>query len=172
MGVLVVPYDKSWPEQYKVEAQRIHEVLGHVAVAIHHIGSTSVPGLSAKPVIDILVEVTDITEVDARAQALEAQGYDAKGEFGIPGRRYFRRDDASGVRTHQIHVFADGWQTNRHLAFRDYLIAHPPVAETYGNLKHHLANRFPNDINAYMDGKHSFVKRYEAVALAWRVAAG
>ncbi len=167
VGVCVVPYDEHWPARYEVEALRIREALGHVAVAIHHIGSTSVPGLSAKPVIDILVEVTDLTDLDARTPAVKSLGYEAKGEFGIPGRRYFRCDDASGTRTHQVHAFVGGWQTERHVAFRDYLISHPPIAQLYGNLKHTLADRFPHDMNAYMDGKDSFVKYHEAEALAW-----
>ncbi len=146
---------------------RIHEALDGVAVAIHHIGSTSVPGLSAKPVIDILIEVTRLADLDTQTSAIESLGYEAKGEFGIPGLRYFRRDDASVTRTHQIHAFVGGPQTDRHLAFRDYLISHPPIAQLYGNLKRQLAERFPNDINAYMDGKDSFVKHYEAEALAW-----
>ena len=167
MGVRVVPYDVRWPAQYVIEAQHIRRALGNVAVAINHIGSTSVPGLSAKPVIDILVEVNGLADVDTRTPAVESLGYEAKGEFGIPGRRYFRRHDTSGTRTHQIHAFVRGWQTERHLAFRDYLRSHPPVAQAYGILKQQLAEKYPNDMNAYMDGKDSFVKETEAEALAW-----
>ena len=101
MGVRVVPYDVRWPAQYVIEAHHIRRALGNVAVAIHHIGSTSVPGLSAKPVIDILVEVNGLADVDTRTPAVESLGYEAKGEFGIPGRRYFRRHDTSGTRTHR-----------------------------------------------------------------------
>ena len=166
--IRVVPYDKRWPARYEAEAQRIREALGNVAVAVHHIGSTSVPGLTAKPIIDILIEVSGLAELDVRAHTLESLGYEAKGEFGIPARRYFRQDDASGTRTHQIHAFVRSPQADRHLAFRDYLISHPAIARAYGELKQQLAERFPNDINAYMDGKDSFVKHYEAEALAWR----
>jgi GrpB-like predicted nucleotidyltransferase (UPF0157 family) len=168
--VRVVPYDATWPAQYEAAAQCIREALGSVAVAIHHIGSTSVHGLSAKPVIDILVEATSLLEVDARAHALESRGYEVKGEFGMPERRYFRRDDLSGIRTHQIHAFVRGWQVDRHLAFRDYLISHPLVALAYGNLKLQLAGQFPDDINSYMDGKDSFIKKHEADAMARRRA--
>lgn len=169
MIIRVVPYDYGWPAQYEAEAKRIRDAVGDVAVRLHHIGSTSVRGLRAKPIIDILLEVIDLSELDARSPRLEALGYEAMGEFGIRGRRYFRRDNESGVRTHQVHAFeANSAQADRHLAFRDYLISHPEVAQTYGDLKRELADRFPSDINAYMDGKDSFVKHYEAEALAWR----
>ena len=167
--VRVVPYDEDWSARYEAEANRIRDAVGEIVVAIHHIGSTSVPGLRAKPIIDTLIEVSALAGLDARTSTLESLGYEAKGEFGIPGRRYFRRDDGLGTRTHQIHAFrVGGQQVERHLAFRDYLISHPQVAQTYGELKQQLADRFPNDIDAYMDGKDSFVKHHEREALAWR----
>ena len=169
MIIRVVPYDALWPAEYEAEAKRIRDAVGEVAVALHHIGSTAVRGLSAKPIIDILLEASDLAELDARSPRMEALGYEAKGEFGIRGRRYFRRDNELGIRTHQVHAFdVNSEQLDRHLAFRDYLISHPEVAEAYGDLKRGLATRFPTDINAYMEGKDSFVKHYEAEALAWR----
>jgi len=167
MIVRVVPYDSHWPASYAAEAERICKAVGEVAVRIHHIGSTSVPGLSAKPIIDILLEVSDLAALDACSPTIEALGYEAMGELGIPGRRYFRRDNDFGERTHQIHAFAvSSEEIHRHLAFRDYLIAHPEIARAYGELKQELALRFPTDIDGYMDGKDSFVKRHEAEALA------
>lgn len=169
MTIRVVPYDELWPARYEAEAKRIREAVGDIVVQVHHIGSTAVPGLSAKPIIDMLVEVSGLAELDSRTPVLESLGYEAKGEHGIPGRRYFRRHDASGVRTHQVHAFdVRSLQADRHLAFRDYLIAHPQVAQAYGELKRQLAERFPTDKYAYMDGKDSFVKHYESEALAWR----
>src|SRR5262245_27984990 len=121
MIIRVVPYDTGWPAQYEAEAKRIRDAVGVVGVRVYHIGSTAVPGLRAKPIIDILLEVSDLAALDARARRLEALGYEAKGEFGIPGRRYFRRDNELGARTHQVHAFdADSPQAARHLAFRDY----------------------------------------------------
>ncbi len=105
------------------------------------------------------------------AARMESLGYEAKGEFGIPGRRYFRRGNAVGVRTHQVHAFdVSSAQADRHLAFRDYLKSHPEVARAYGELKRRLAARFPNDIDGYMEGKDSFAKQYEAEGLAWRAS--
>ena len=93
---------------------------------------------------------------------MEALGYAALGEFGIPGRRYFRRNNASGDRTHQIHAFENGSpQIKRHLAFRDFMIDNPNVAQEYGDLKRTLAAKHPDDIEAYMDGKGEFIKEID-----------
>jgi GrpB-like predicted nucleotidyltransferase (UPF0157 family) len=169
MIIQVVPYDPGWPAAFDEEAHRIEAALGDVPIRSHHIGSTAVPGLHAKPVIDILMEVPSLEQLDSRAPALAAMGYEPKGEFGIPGRRYFRRDNADGIRTHQVHAF--GVSTDhvfRHLAFRDYMRAHPSVAKVYGELKARLALEFPDDLDAYMDGKDAFIKDHERKALLWR----
>ena len=97
-----------------------------------------------------------------------ALGYEAMGEFGIPGRRYFRRSTAQGVKTHQVHVFAaDTTKMNRHTAFRDFMRAHPEHAQQYSDLKRRLAAAHPDDIGRYMDGKDAFIKDMERQALIW-----
>lgn len=167
MFVEVVPYCAAWPELYRQEAEKISEILGEQLVTIHHIGSTSVPGLSAKPIIDILPVVKEISAVDAHNAQFEALGYEPRGEYGIPGRRFFRK----GIerRTHHIHIFQESDHQNilRHVAVRDYLRAHPEAAAAYAALKRKLAAQFPRDIEAYCDGKDSFVKALEQKALAW-----
>ena len=169
MKVLVVPYDPAWPREFESEASRIAEALKNVASAVHHIGSTSIPGSPAKPIIDMLVEVTDLPSLERRTVAIERLGYEAMGEFGIPYRRYFRKNNAAGIRTHQIHAFESGSDgAIRHLAFRDYMIAHPLAAQAYGELKQSLACQNLDSIEAYMEGKDAFVKQHEALALAWR----
>jgi len=166
--ISVVPYDPHWPQAFAQASAAVASVMGGNLLAIHHIGSTSVPGLDAKPVIDMLAVVAELAVVDAHSDAIRSIGYEVMGEFGIPGRRYFRRDDAAGMRTHQIHAFqSDSPQIDRHLAFRDYLRAHPAVAAEYAAIKRRLAAAHPNDIEAYMDGKDAFIKRVEAEALAW-----
>jgi GrpB-like predicted nucleotidyltransferase (UPF0157 family) len=166
--VRVVPPDPGWPAEFAAEAGRVRAALGGMTAAVHHIGSTAVPGLWAKPIIDLLLEVEALEALDARAPALTGLGYEALGEFGIPGRRYFRKNSAAGVRTHQIHAFARGGaEGERHLAFRDYLIAHPEVARAYGRLKQRLAAAHPDDLEAYMDGKDPFIKEHEAKAVRW-----
>ena len=169
MKVQVVPHDPGWTAKFRAEAECIRSALGEVAVALHHIGSTAIPGIMAKPIIDILLEVDDIRGFEARSPALVALGYEARGEFGIPGRRYFTKESAMGVRTHQVHVFdKQSKASERHLAFRDYMIAHPGIAQSYSLLKQRLAAAHPDDIEAYMDGKDSFIKEHEAKAIIWR----
>jgi GrpB-like predicted nucleotidyltransferase (UPF0157 family) len=164
--VIVVPYSEEWPRLFREEADRIREALGDEVVEVHHIGSTSVPGLQAKPVIDLMPVVRDIARVDAYNGAMAALGYEGLGENGIPGRRFFRK--GGDERTHNVHVFQVGdLGVERHLAFRAYLVAHPEVAVRYGALKADLARRFPEDIEGYMDGKDAFVKEVERQALAW-----
>ena len=172
MEVQVVPYDPSWPSRYRREAALLREALGDCLVEIHHIGSTSVPGLWAKPIIDILPVVTAVEEADRRRAALEALGYEYLGEFGIPGRRYLRKGGER--RTHQVHLFGRESQDEirRHLAVPAYLRCHPDAARDYAQLKRRLARRFPRDIDGYCDGKDAFVKALERAALDWWETAG
>ena len=167
MQVRVVDYDPEWPARFEAEAAVIREIVGDNLIALFHIGSTSVPGLKAKPVIDMLPVVRDIAALDALNEKFAAAGYEAMGEFGIPGRRYFRKGGA--VRTHQAHAFQydNVYAITRHLAFRDYMRAHAEARAAYGELKAALASRFPDDIGAYCDGKDEFVKEYERRALIW-----
>jgi GrpB-like predicted nucleotidyltransferase (UPF0157 family) len=170
--IRVSDYDPAWSKQFDGERQRIAAALGPTAVRIHHIGSTAVPKMKAKPIIDILLEVPSVETLDEQSPALEALGYEALGEFGIAGRRYFRRDDADGTRTHQVHAFKAGVpDVIRHLAFRDYLRANRPIALEYGKLKERLASAHPHEPEAYMNGKDSFVKEHEQHALEWIGAA-
>ena len=171
MRIQVVAHDPTWRRDFEAEAKRIARALGEIVVYLHHIGSTAIPGIFAKPIIDFLLEVDDIIKLDYRSSAMEELGYEAMGEFGIPGRRYFTKDNASGIRTHQVHAFdTSSDEIRRHLAFRDYMIAHPAEAQTYGELKQRLAREHPNDIEAYMDGKDLYIKEHEAKAIAWRLS--
>lgn len=167
-NIVVVKHDERWQEMFQQEAHRLRAVFGPLLVDIHHIGSTSVSGLKAKPVIDMMPLVTDITQVDQLTEQMATLGYKGFGEWGIPGRRYFHKG-GDDHRTHNVHVFqADHSDAvDRHLAFRDYLCAHPDTAWEYGELKARLAQQFPNDIYGYMDGKDSFVKQVERTALRW-----
>lgn len=167
--VEVVPHNPTWKAAFEEASQQIAKTLGDNAVVIHHIGSTSIPGIYAKPIIDLLAEVTTIAQIDAKSDAMRQIGYEAMGEYGIPGRRYFCKHDSDGIRTHHVHMFGLGSpQIERHLAFRDYLIAHPEDAQTYSTLKRQLAETYPTDIEAYMDGKDGFIKAIDAKAAAWR----
>lgn len=168
MQVVVVPNDPRWGEQYHVESAAIARALGANLHAVHHIGSTSIASICAKPIIDMLGAAGDLTEIDRCNDAMIELGYEPCGEFGISGRRYFRKDDAAGIRTHHLHIFTAGSpQIERHLAFRDFLIAHPDRAREYSELKQRLAAAHPGDIEAYMDGKDAFIRETDRLAAVW-----
>lgn len=168
MEVLVLPHDPAWRDMFLAESRLILSALGQNALAAHHIGSTAIPSIVAKPVIDMLVVVKDIDAVDTRKREMESLGYEALGEFGIPCRRYFRKDSSVGKRTHHVHVFAQGSeQITRHLAFRDFMNAHPDWAARYSDLKRDLVARFPDSIERYMDGKDAFIKAIDRLADTW-----
>lgn len=167
--VEVVPHDPSWRGAFETESKQIALALTENVVAIHHIGSTAIPQIHAKPIIDMLVEVKDITKVDKQTSAMEALGYEAMGEFGISGRRFFRKGNEAGIRTHHIHTFeVTSPQIERHLAFRDYMISHPENAQQYSELKRELANKYHDNIQGYMDGKNGFIKAMDQKAANWR----
>lgn len=168
--VEVVPHDPKWQTAFENESKQVACALGANVVAVHHIGSTAIPNIYAKPIIDLLVEVKDITQVDEQSAAMEALGYKVMGEYGIPGRRYFRKDNEVGTRTHHVHTFEiSSLEVERHLAFRDYLIAHPKDAQKYSELKRELAGKYPQNIDRYMDGKDGFIKEMDWLAAKWRV---
>lgn len=168
--VFVVPHDPRWTAEFARESPVVAEAMGDVLLAIHHIGSTAIPGICAKPIVDMLAVVRDLSVLEERTGRLEALGYEALGEFGIPGRRYFRKDDREGNRTHQVHTFQEGSpQIERHLAFRDFMRVHPDCALEYDALKRRLAELYPADISNYTDGKDEFIREMDARAAAWRM---
>jgi GrpB-like predicted nucleotidyltransferase (UPF0157 family) len=168
MKVEVVPHDPNWTVWFEQEAQALRKALGDNNATVHHIGSTAVPGIAAKPIIDLLLEVHSLVWLDANSLQVIALGYEGLGECGIPGRRYVRKSDDRGIRTHQIHAFEVGSPgAARHLAFRDYLRAHPEVAAEYSLLKQGLAVSCQHQIEAYMAGKDPFIKHHEKRALIW-----
>lgn len=163
--IIVVPYDDRWPDMFEAESLLIKTLLGGIAKDIHHIGSTSVPGLSAKPVIDILLEVSDINELDTYHSAMAHAGYVARGENGIAGRRYFIK--GGDQRSHQVHAFAVGdMQVLSHLAFRDYLRRNKDITEEYAEIKHATALLSRNDAHRYSALKAKFIERHLQLALA------
>ena len=165
--VVLAPYDAEWPRVAARHAERLR-VLGATLVAVHHIGSTSVPGLAAKPIIDLMPLVTDLADLDRERRRVEALGYEWHGELGISGRRYCTLSDAAGVRIAQLHFFAaDSPQVARHIAFRDYLRAHPDAAGAYEKEKRRARDLHPDDSHAYTDEKDAWIRDMETKALAW-----
>ena len=166
MIIQVVPYNPIWPQMFQQEAEQLRKAVGTAIHKIHHIGSTSVHGLAAKPIMDIMIETEELEFLDERAQAFEQLSYEVKGEFGMPRRRYYRK--GGDHRTHQIHAFKIGDEhIKRHLAFRDYLRTFPDVAQSYGQLKSRIALNNQNDIERYCDDKDPFIQLHEKKALAW-----
>jgi GrpB-like predicted nucleotidyltransferase (UPF0157 family) len=164
MAPLVVRYDPVWPVAYATEAARLAPVLPE----LHHIGSTAVPGLAAKPTLDILGSVPGTPDL----RALARLGYEVRGEAGIPGRLFLRlvRD---GRRLVHLHLYAQGSQQRlRHLAFRDWLRAHPDRAAAYGAHKLALAARPGRTRADYVADKGDWVRAGEAEALAWAARCG
>jgi GrpB-like predicted nucleotidyltransferase (UPF0157 family) len=169
--IVLTEHDPTWADAFSHEAQRLGPALGALLIELHHIGSTAVPGILAKPVIDILAIVSDVHALDAQAANLQALGYEVMGEFGLPGRRYFRKDNSAGVRTHQVHAYASASasEIERHLNFRDYLREHPATADAYCDLKQALVEQCVDDMGCYSDGKTAFIREVEQRAAIWRL---
>lgn len=169
-GVAISDYHPAWPEMFRQEKEHLLKRLPSGLIRrVEHYGSTAVPGLAAKPIIDMLVEVTDLDETKATvAPILEMQGYDYfwRATFGddVPPfyAWFIKRDPNSGARTHHIHMITSSSEFASHwdgLLFRDYLIEHPEVASEYEQLKRRLADEHSSDREAYTSGKSEFVSR-------------
>ncbi len=163
--VEVLSYNFEWPDLYMSEKFNISSILGDEVISIYHIGSTSVPNLSAKPIIDIMVEVKSVDQLDIFNLEMEKSGYKIMGEYGIDGRRFYIKGDGQRSLFH-VHAFNTGSENiSRHLAFRDYLRDNPEVAKEYGGLKVDCASKCNNDIELYCSLKNGFIKKYEEIAL-------
>jgi GrpB-like predicted nucleotidyltransferase (UPF0157 family) len=169
--VAVVPYDPSWPRLFEQERDHLQSCLPNDLVKrIEHFGSTAVPGLAAKAIVDILVEVADLQETKTRiAPLLEAQGYDyfwrpSSGDSTPPFYAWFIKRDERGLRTHHIHMVEGNFEHWDGLLFRDYLIQHPDVAREYAELKVRLSERHDRDRVAYTKAKSDFVTSVTARA--------
>jgi GrpB-like predicted nucleotidyltransferase (UPF0157 family) len=153
---------------FEQEAAKISAVFGSELVSIHHIGSTSIPGLNAKPIIDIMPIVQHIDRIDALNPVMIELSYEPMGEYGISGRRFFRKGGEIN-RSHHVHAYeTTNPEVTKHLDFRDYLIAHPIEAQQYADLKKELTKKFPHDIEGYINGKDAFIKEIIRRAAEWR----
>jgi GrpB-like predicted nucleotidyltransferase (UPF0157 family) len=171
----IVPYNPRWPELFRREAEHLRSsVPAPLILRIEHFGSTAVPGLAAKPVVDMLVQVTSLRAARSKiAPILTAQGYEyfwrpSFGDDTPPWHAFFIRRNRRGVRTHHIHMVTCGRPFRGHwdrLLFRDYLIAHPETARAYERLKSDLAAAHPNDRAAYTNGKTEFIRQITTRAI-------
>lgn len=165
--VTLAPPDPRWPAQAQAEIARIRQVIADCVVRIEHIGSTSIPGIMAKPTIDLMPLVTDLALLEVHADAIRALGYEWHGDYGLPGRRFFTLNK-DGKRLFNVHGWAaDNPDGTRHLAFRDYLRSRPDLAKDYEKVKIRAAELQPNNVDAYNDEKNDWIKQVEKDALAW-----
>ncbi|MBL8830384.1 MAG: GrpB family protein [Planctomycetaceae bacterium] len=153
------PYSSQLKDRTDTEIERLSQTLADCLIAIHHIGSTAIPGIHAKPIIDLLPVTTDLRLLDERQASFECMGYRYWGEYGIAGRRYCTRDcAATSRRLVQLHCFQTGSsEIEKHLAFRDYLLDHPAEAMAYDREKRRCRDLHPDDSHAYSDAKAAWI---------------
>jgi GrpB-like predicted nucleotidyltransferase (UPF0157 family) len=166
-AVRLIPHDPQWAEQASQEEARILKAVWPALIEMHHVGSTAIPGIAAKPIIDLVGVTPSLDALEDARPMLEQLGYAWHGEFGLAGRRFCTLSDPlSGQRRFHLHCYASGDHSiHRHLAFRDYLRARPAVAEAYQTMKQACAAKHPDDSHAYTECKDRWIKRVEAEAL-------
>lgn len=150
------PYEPNWSRLFLAEKEQMLVCLGNHILNVQHIGSTSIPGMPAKPILDIGVAVTNFEEAAVCVPLLEQLGYSYKGENGIARRHYFVKGNPRTHHLHMLEVTSADWK--HHLLFRDYLRSNPKVAQAYADLKQTLALQFANNRDAYQVGKESFIQ--------------
>ncbi len=159
-NIRILQYDSRWRRIYEEEKAKILGVVGHWVVAIEHIGSTAVPGLGAKPIIDIIAALGRLPDIENCIRPLQSIGYEYLGEYGMPGRHFLRKPPGDATaRTHHLHIVEDEsdlWE--KHILFRDYLRTHPEVAHKYYDLKKDFANKYGSNRDAYTEAKTSFIE--------------
>ncbi len=164
--IIVVPYDPTWPHFFARIGQQLRTALNQLAVRIDHIGSTAVPNLAAKPVIDIQISLAALEPITAYRSAIESLGFIWRADNPDLTKRYFR--EAPGRRRTHIHVRRAGsWSAQFALLFRDYLRTHPDDVEQYATLKQHLAQQYRHDRNMYVEAKGPFIWTVMQRASQW-----
>jgi GrpB-like predicted nucleotidyltransferase (UPF0157 family) len=168
--VQLVPHRAEWADMATAETARLKKALGDNLLTVHHVGSTAIPGIMAKPIVDLMPIVRDLAALDAKEDAVRALGYKWHGEFGLEGRRFCTyADPKTGKRTFQLHFFENSniVDVRNILAFRDYLRAHPFIAKAYEMEKIRAAAAQPHDTTLYNPEKNDWIKRTQADAVAW-----
>lgn len=166
-NIVVVPYDSNWKLQFETIRSEIQDALCELALSIEHVGSTSVEGLSAKPIIDIDVVIEDESKLQTVIEKLAVIGYEYEGNLGIVGREAFGYTGKEHLQNHHLYVCAkDSPELKRHLTFRDYLRSHKEAVREYSRIKEEGAKLFPNDIDGYIRYKTDWIERiYREIGL-------
>lgn len=161
--VVVLPYDEQWKQDFLDIKDELDSALGELVSGIEHVGSTSVPGLYAKPIIDIDVIIKDYTVFENVVSALKEIGYRHEGDLGITGREAFKYDGKEHLRKHHLYVCPeDSPELKRHITFRDYLRTHPDAVREYGSIKIEGAKLYPYDMERYILHKSPFIAKIYA----------
>ncbi len=164
----IEPHNPEWFRLFQSERQILQTIFGDAIIRIEHIGSTAVPGMKAKPIIDILITTSNIDGIDTFNVQMDNIGYIAGGEFGLPGRRFFCKGDKMHCQFH-VHVYEDRHTAVEHyLLFRDYMIHHPQEAKNYEDLKTALAFQHPHNRTLYTEGKGKFINDIYTKAEQWK----
>jgi GrpB-like predicted nucleotidyltransferase (UPF0157 family) len=165
--VELLPHNEQWHQLFAEEKMRLQNAIGENVIAVEHIGSTSICGIAAKPVLDIAAAVSDKASGEKCVAPLEKIGYEYRGEYGIAERFYFVKGEP---RTHHLHILlSESDALKNHLLFRDYLLSNRLVAAEYDKLKKELSEKFQNDRDAYLEGKAEFVERSLKIARSQKV---
>jgi len=160
--VRLTPYQDEWKRLFEREKDALQAVLGGYILDIQHVGSTAIPGMPSKPIIDIAIAVDDFDEANVCIPLVVELGYEYRGEYGIPRRHYFVRGEPRLFHLHVMEVTSPNWQDL--LLFRDYLRGHPEMAGEYAALKRRLAKMYPAEREAYLEGKTEFIQRVARLA--------
>ena len=161
--VVVLPYDEQWRQDFLRIKAELTNTLGQLTIGIEHVGSTSVQGLSAKPIIDIDVIIKDYTVLENVVSALREIGYQHEGNLGIVGREAFKYDGKEHLQKHHLYVCPeDSPELKRHIVFRDYLRTHPDAVREYSHIKEEAVKQFPDDIERYIGYKSPFIEKIYA----------
>lgn len=153
--VRLVSYAPVWQRLFEEERRRLQEVAGNLLVSIEHIGSTAVPDMEAKPIIDIAARIRSIADLDKCVKILSAAGYEYKGEYNLPGRYFFVKGEPHTHYLHIVEMNSNHWKA--WIAFRDYLRGNKEAAAKYARLKHELAEKYKGDRNSYTKAKSEFI---------------
>ena len=167
--VELLDHDPALRESAANEIQMLMAAMGPLLLIVHHVGSTAIPGIRAKPILDLIPVARRLSDLDACRAKFEALGYEWWGEYGLPGRRYCTRSEAATeTRLSQLHCYEEGSsEITRHLAFRDYLCEHPDIAAEYDREKARCRSRHPDNSHDYGDCKEAWIRKTEAGAMAW-----
>lgn len=156
--VIVLPYDPNWAIEFEKLSAFLKDACGDFVLEICHVGSTSVPGLSAKPILDVDLVIESLKQFNSIKHKLALVGYRHEGDLGIPGREAFKYDSTPFMAHHLYVLTQDAPELKRHLAFRDHLRTHPNDRDDYGEVKRKAALAHPRDIDAYMEDKNDLIQ--------------